>query len=84
MGFLSKWLGLDDPPLTAVEKRQRKGRKKPQYDKGVRTYHKGRQVVYSGKRRRRDKDLPEQLTSDFSGKVRIRGKTVRFLDGKRQ
>ncbi len=80
---IAKWLGLEDDDVSSG-KRKTKKKRKIQDDRGVRTRYIGKQVVRGkSKRGRRDSDLPKFCTDDHTGKVKVRGKTIKYINGKK-
>lgn len=80
---IARWLGWEDDDVSSGKRKTKKPRKIVEH-RGVRTHFEGKRVVRGSKRSRRDPSLSSFCTDDFSGKIKIRGKTIRFIDGKRQ
>jgi len=81
---IAKWLGWEDDDVSSGARKKKKPRKIVEH-RGVRTMYKGKEVVRGKSRRgRRDKDLPSVCTDDFTGDVKTRGKTIRYINGVRQ
>ena len=79
MGFLA-WLGLEDDDVTRRNTRKRRQKRQPRQKRQTEQWR-----VEAGELRTgRDPDLPDICTGDFTGKVRVDGKSIKFIDGVRQ